>query len=310
MKTANVALQEQQTIENILKDLGTTGLNYDLFQEKYEIIKSEVKLLIPELEKKGYTIGRYVICGEVVYRLDKFEQAPQIKRIAIPQEFSYGLISDTHIGSKACRIDALQMFYDVIAERGIKHVNHAGDLLDGVNVYKGQIAELKYCTLDEQVQDVVDNFPRKTNVTTTFIIGNHEFSFIKSAGVDVGKIIQLKRPDMQYLGQILAIIDLAGIKLELCHYTGSVPYSISYRAQKYLRGYTGKDPAILMLGHMHTSGFFQVKNTYCFESGTFQGPTSFTKMKGLSSELGGWVINIRQQDGVIKKIIPEWISFK
>jgi len=83
----------------------------------------------------------------------------------------------------------------------------------------------------------------------------------------------------------------------------------SYRCQKYLRDYIGKAPDILGLGHAHKNGFFKVQNTYCFEAGAWQGPTNFTKSKGLWGSICGWIIHIKQKDGVISSLVPELLEF-
>lgn len=287
-----------------------SGLTYDQLEKDYSLNKDDAKRVIDDLRNRGYTVGEYARDGELVYQLDTFIQPPSITKRHIPNEFTFAIISDTHFGSKYAKIEELKQFYDIIDARGIKHVDHVGDMIDGLNVYKGQISELKCCTLDDQIDLVVNEFPHKKNIETDFIIGNHDFSFVKSVGIDVGKLISQRRSDMKYLGQFTTILDFGGIKLELVHYTGSMAWGISYRAQKYLRDYIGRSPAMLALGHAHKQGFFLVRNTYCFEAGNFQGPTPLCKEKGLFGVSGGWIVNITQENGRIIKIVPEWIEFK
>jgi predicted phosphodiesterase len=296
--------------ELILQDLRKNGLSYDIFLEKYKMQKNDVKVYIENLRANGYNITERSIEGEVLYKLENFVTPKNaITLIKAKEDFSFGLISDTHLCSRTCHLEDLCAFYDLLEERGIKHVDHCGDLTDGLDVYKGQTVELEQHTLDEQVKFVVDNYPKKLNIETNFITGNHDLKVLTKVGIDVGNLIAKERPDMKYLGQVLARINLGGIIIELCHYKGSMAWSRGYRLQRYLRDYTGKAPDILAIGHKHTMEFCKVQNTFGFECGSFQGQNNFTKEMGLSGPIGGWIINIRQKDGVITKITPEWIEY-
>ena len=73
----------------------------------------------------------------------------------------FGVIADTHLCSKYCRIDLLNEFYDIIAAEGIDTVFHAGDLVDGEGVYRGHAYELEVIGSDAQVDYVVKNYPRR-----------------------------------------------------------------------------------------------------------------------------------------------------
>jgi len=296
--------------DKILYDLKKSGLTYDVFLEKYELDKKSVKELIKDLRSKGYNIHDYSVQGEVLYKLETFtSERTAIHLDEVDEDFSFGLISDTHLCAKTCRLNDLLEYYDIIEERGIKNVDHCGDLTDGLDVYHGHASELLYHTIDDQIDFVVNNYPHKKNVTTHYITGNHDLKVLKKVGIDVGNLISSRRSDLHYLGQVLAIIDLAGIKIELCHYKGSMAWSRGYRLQKYLRDYSGTSPDVLALGHKHQMEFVKIMNTYGFEAGCFQGPTTFTKERGLPCLCGGWIVRIVQKDGVIKKIIPEWIGF-
>jgi len=157
------------------------------------------------------------------------------------------------------------------------------------------------------------NFLVERNGTIFFTgnCGNHDLKTMEKTGVDVGILTEQKRPDMQYLGQYSAIINLADVmKIELCHYRGSMAQTISYRVQKYLRG-RKKDtlPNILSLGHKHVSMFLQEGDTYCFEAGGFQGNTVYNKSHGICESVGGWIIDVKIKDNKIYAIKPEWIGF-
>lgn len=294
----------------ILEDLGKKGLTFDSFYDKYALDKKQTKSYINYLKKQGYNITTLVVDNDLVFKLQKYvSEKTELVTFNAKEDFSFGLISDTHLCARTCRIDALGEYYDILGERGIHHVDHCGDITNGLGVYPGQEVELNQHTIDEQVRYVVKNYPKVKDVKTYFVTGNHDLKVLKKVGIDVGNVIADKRPDLNYLGQTMARLDIGGISIELNHYEGSMPYATSYRCQKYLRDYIGKAPDILGLGHAHKNGFFKVQNTYCFEAGAWQSPNNFTKSKGLWGSIGGWIIHIKQKDGVIISITPEWLEF-
>lgn len=295
--------------ELILYDL-KKGITYSKFKEKFELTKTQAKAYIKKLKKEGYCISERSVRGDVHYFLDNFvTPTAAIDLDEVDSDFSFGLVSDTHLCCKECHLTDLLDFYDKIHDRGIKHVNHIGDLTDGIGVYQGQANSLTHHTLDAQIAHVVNAYPFKKEVTTHFITGNHDLKVLSKVGIDIGNVITSRRPDLHYLGQVSAVINLAGIKLELCHYKGSMAWSRGYRLQKYIRDYQGRQPDILALGHKHVMEFARIQNTYGFECGGWQGANNFTKERGLSAVIGGWIVRIVQVDGVIKKIIPEWVEY-
>ena len=65
----------------------------------------------------------------------------------------FGVISDTHIGSKYGDLVHLKEFYKTAKESGAKFVLHAGDIVDGEGVYRGQDYEIYAHGFDEQLQE-------------------------------------------------------------------------------------------------------------------------------------------------------------
>ena len=49
---------------------------------------------------------------------------------------------------------------------------------------------------------------------------------------------------------------------------------------------------------------------HCFQTGCFQSQTPFTRGKGISVHMGGWIVEILVgEDGAIKEIMPTLIPF-
>jgi hypothetical protein len=50
--------------------------------------------------------------------------------------------------------------------------------------------------MDEQIQDVIDNYPKRDGIDTYYVLGNHDEQRLKIAGYDISKSIDNMRDDM------------------------------------------------------------------------------------------------------------------
>lgn len=160
--------------------------------------------------------------------------------------------------------------------------------------------------------DVIANYPKRAGITTHFITGNHDASLYKHVGYDIGMAISRERSDMVYLGRDCAVVDLTpNCSLELRHPWDGTAYAISYKIQKMIEAMeSDSKPKILAVGHYHKQEQLFYRNVHAFQTGCFQGQTPFTRGKGISVALGGWIVTIKVDDaGTIKRIIPEFIPF-
>jgi predicted phosphodiesterase len=226
----------------------------------------------------------------------------------------FGCISDTHLGNICARKDLLKFAYEIFAQRKVEIVYHAGDIVDGEKVYRGQEYELYAHGLDAQVEDVVKNFPFKTGITTYFISGNHDLSFQKTAGCDIGERIAEKRNDLIYLGQeeqdvILRFGKISAL-MRLFHPAGGTAYAISYKVQKAVESYSGgRKPNILLLGHYHKAEFLPcLRNVLSIQCGTLCGQTPFMRRKSIAAHIGFWIIEC-QLGKNINRFKPEFFAY-
>ena len=196
---------------------------------------------------------------------------------------------------------------------GIKSVLHAGDVVAGFGIYAGQENEVHTFGADAQAEYVVKNYPKIKGITTYFITGNHDLSFHKRSGVDIGQIITTKRPDMIYLGQYQGDVFLDGVRIRLIHPDGGGAYAISYKLQKIAEQIrSGDKPHILISGHAHTSMYFWYRNIHCLMAGCFEGQTTFLLRKGINPAIGGWIMEMRAAKDKKKSVVaikPSWIPF-
>lgn len=224
----------------------------------------------------------------------------------------FAIMGDTQLGSKYAQLTHLHRFYDLCATEGITDVYHTGDITEGLKMRVGHEYELYVISADEMRNDVVNNYPKRDGITTYFITGNHDASIFKQVGYDIGQAIANERLDMVYLGRDCAVINLTpNCKLELRHPWDGTAYALSYKIQKMIEAMeSDSKPNILAVGHYHKAEYLFYRNVHAFQTGCFQGQTPFTRGKGISVHLGGWLVTVTvDEDGYIQRIIPEFIPF-
>ena len=224
----------------------------------------------------------------------------------------FAIIGDTQFGSKYAQISHLKNFYKLCDSEGIKDVYHTGDVTDGLKMRSGHEYELYKTSADDMVQDVIKNYPRIEGITTHFITGNHDASIYKQVGYDIGNTIAEKRPDMKYLGRDCALIFLTpNCKLELRHPWDGTAYALSYKPQKMIEAMeSDSKPNIIAIGHYHKAEYLFYRNVHCLQTGCFQGQTPYTRGKGISVHMGGWIVTIHvDKNGTITRFGSEFIPY-
>lgn len=228
------------------------------------------------------------------------------------RSITFGLIGDTHLNSKYTQLTYLHQFYDYCYNRGINKVYHTGDIDEGEQMRTGHPYDCYTQGADEHVNEIVKNYPMRPGMETHFITGNHDASIYKQCGADIGKMIVFKREDMLYLGRDWAKIELTPkCILELRHPWDGSAYATSYKPQKMIESMDADSkPNILAIGHYHKLEYLFHRNVHSFQTGCFQSQTPFTRGKGLSVHIGGWIITVDVDDaGYIQRIVSEMIPF-
>ena len=266
--------------------------------------KATSKELLREIEARGYFASKLPpTVGGKTFKAD-------VKKLS-GNRYRFAVISCTQLGSKYQQLTHLNTFYSICQARGINTVLHCGDIVDGGRVYHGQEYELFIHGADEQAQYVVDHYPKVKGICTKMLLGNHDESFYKIAGVNVVKDICSKREDLQYLGDYLAYIDIGGIKIGLMHGAGGVAYARSYKLQKIVEQLSPETkPHMLFIGHWHVQCHVPAyRNVEVFSMGCFQAQTPFLTRLGLFPNIGGMIVEIVAENGDLKSVKTEWIPF-
>jgi hypothetical protein len=230
----------------------------------------------------------------------------------------FGVIGDTHYGSLYEAKDECAAFYARCAAEGITDVLHAGDVIDGHKIYKGQEFELHRHGWAEQRDWFAEVAPKHAGITTHFITGNHDASMKHAAGIDVGPELQDRRPDWHFIGADYAVIEFAApngrkYRVGLMHPGGGSSYALSYRPQKIVEQIEGGGkPNLLLIGNYHKAEWMpSYRNVSVIQVGAFQWQTPFMLTKGLAAHVGGWIIRVTMQpDKALSNAVQaEFVSF-
>lgn len=233
----------------------------------------------------------------------------------------FGLIGDTHIGSLYQRVDALGLFYKRCSDEGITNIFHAGDVIDGWRVYRGQEFELHphARSWPEQKKMFIEMAPKVDAIETTFITGNHDNSFKKMIGMIAGDELSMARSDWKFIGQDIGAIilkDEEGHKLmiQLLHPGGGInQYALSYKPQRIIEAMPGgQKPDILAIGHYHKAFFLpNYRNVAAISVGSFQSQTPFMAQQSIAAHIGGWIITatLGSRAKLTSRVQAEFISF-
>lgn len=228
------------------------------------------------------------------------------------ERIKIAIMGDTQFGSKYAQLTYLHNFYDLCAKEGIKEVYHTGDITDGLKMRVGHEYELYEVSADDMRDDVIKNYPRRPGIVTRFITGNHDASIYKQVGYDIGAAIANSRADMEYLGRDCAVVNLTPkCTLELRHPWDGTAYALSYKIQKMIEAMeSDSKPNILAVGHYHKTEYLFYRNVHALQTGCFQGQTPFTRGKGISVHLGGWIVSLRvDKEGTIQGFAPEFVPY-
>jgi predicted phosphodiesterase len=289
------AIQKPATFERIMAQ---TGLTPD------EIINE-----ITRLKATGHTIV-YTADGVTVTK--RIHSEP--KRIRSnwngDHVIKFGVVSDTHLGSKYTQLSFLHQAYDAFEAEGITTVYHAGDITEGERMRPGHEYECYIHGADEHAQEINTHYPKRDGITTFYILGNHDAAFVRHAGLNISKMIN--RDDLICLGFDSATIEITpNCKLELRHPGGGSAYSISYKSQKAIDAMSGGEkPNILILGHYHKQEYIFYRNVHCLQAGTLQAQSGFMKRLALAAHVGFYIVTIHVDDnGQINRFLPEWRPF-
>lgn len=297
--------------EQVRKALQGQALTIEELADAVDRSPRAVQEAVAELRGQGFEVN--LRDGEVV--LDR-QHRPSDMVLDLTQFYRdkllVGIISCTHFGNRYRQLGGLSSFYQVCEKDGVNVVIMAGDLTDGLGMYKGQEYDQYAHGADEQVAATVEEYPR-SSVKTMVIGGNHDYSFQRRSGTNVVRRICEQRPDLEYCGMLAANYTVGDqVRVRVMHARGGVPYARSYRGQKSNEALGRGDgvPQLLVIGGMHVVDYVPYLGVHTWLCGCFQGQTPYLQEKGLFPDIGGWIATVNLgDDGSLNRCRLEWVAF-
>lgn len=288
-----------------------TPFTPEMVAKEYSLEVNAVKTVFDSLVENGY---RFVNVDGLYLRSKSHEgganfDASKMFRGGL---LHFGLVADTHLGSKFERLDALEVMYDRFQQNGVKVVFHCGDLTDGSNVYRGQEFEQDVMGQEAQIQYAIKKYPKRGGINTVVISGNHDCKMYERGGADPMVQIARARKDITYIGQYAARVKMGGqVNMDMLHPMGSQSYAVSYRAQKAINAMNPADlPNIMAWGHYHNSLYVNYRGVDfvqvpCFKDQSLQ----FERRLGMTSNIGGWIVDGKTNGERVEEFTPRLVTF-
>jgi len=331
----NAPRSEEEEAERVFYGIPASDIVQSLREHKTVSLKDlsvwldrsekTVELVLTEMVDAGFPVKREE--RRVVlqpYPASAFKAKPLFPH-GETVEICFGVVSDTHAGSHCEQVTALQDFVHVAREEyGVQHILHGGDAFAGINVYRGQEAEVYAPTEWTQIDAVANNLPQYDDVTWYLLGGNHDYSFIKDGGPDIRRGLARQREDIVLLNYDEHKVPLLeGVDAQLWHPSGGIPYALSYRGQKGVEQLAFGElmsivmgdkemPTVrlLLIGHLHVMYHFEGGPISVVGAGCFEGRNSYIKRKGLVPHIGGWILQCQFVDGMLHRLTPIRIRYR
>jgi predicted phosphodiesterase len=237
--------------------------------------------------------------------------------------YRFGVISDTHYGSKYAREDVCDALYDWFAEEGIERVMHAGNWIDGEARFNKYDLIPEAHGMQAQLDYFIERYPQRKGITTYYVAGDdHEGWYSQREGIDIGRALEdtarnAGRSDLVNLGYMEAFVTLIHhksrntSKLLLMHPGGGSAYATSYAPQKIVEAMqSGEKPGVVILGHLHKIEYLNIRGVHVIQAGCTKDLDPFGRKKRLQYHLGGWIIDLWQDpQGAISRCRPDLRQF-
>lgn len=198
----------------ILKLLGTAISISDLCSI-LNLFESELREHLEHLREFGYLINCTVKNHQVYYYLSHSNTSDKIiKKIDTPSSsYRFLAISDTHYGCKYDDMEKADLVANYAVCESISDIYHLGDMIESAK----HVSNLKIFSTIEQLDYVIQNFPKDPSLHYSILFGNHDIYSIHKEGLDISKYLCLYRDDFESLGYTSAALQLYGSYILLLH---------------------------------------------------------------------------------------------
>ena len=310
-------------VERVLRSSGGT---VDSIAAAAQVKAEFVRTMVAELEAAHVIIrrdGGKLSVGRDMAPAWSLSDVPFEYRSRKDNTYLFGAVSDSHLGSKYERMDALNDLYDRFAAAGVDRVIHCGNWVDGDSRLNAH--DLHTRGLEPQLAYLAREYPHRKGIVTYAVTGeDHEGWWTRSEGIDIGKraeqtMREAGRDDWVNIGFMEAHLRLVnensgeGSILAAVHPGGGTAYALSYSVQKIIEALEGGEkPGVALYGHYHKLWCGNIRNVWVAQTGCTQDQTIFTRNK-IKQEvhIGGLLVELEQdpRTGAIIAMAPQMIRY-
>jgi len=285
--------------QSILKDL-RKRVSYNTLLTKYNLDEIKLEGILQLLELEGYEFYENEDDDDkTIYTKNGHTREKIIKPSMLDLEhIKLCIISDTHMGNKLEQRHLLNKVYEMAYLKGIDTVLHCGDVVDGDyrNKRPAHPYDLFAQGASQQLDNVVQNYPRVEGITTYFITGSHDDTHYLNGGFSMGKgISDLRKDDLVWLGpnQAMFYAGKARVPILIKHPGGGCSKSLSYKPQEAINKLDESNkPKILLMGHYHKSYCMYYNDVYAILVPCLVDQTQFMQMNDLQNVLGAVFLDL------------------
>jgi len=226
------------------------------------------------------------------------------------KKITFGLISDTHIGSKFYRPDILRHAAENFKRHNVDFVLNCGDTVEGMSNRPGHVFEvdpLQGLGISKQAEYMAEEFKQFGDLAVYSIEaqGSHGGWAYKmgNTGLEIGQFLEMASkvtPDgeiregggqYKFIGYDVADFEINGVVIRLRH-----PERLTLE-EFVNRLMPGNKPHVAIQGHFHSAvGYSPHRNVHTVDAGCMQGQTPFLARLGSVPIMGYWIITITVGD--------------
>ena len=305
LKNHKMTKKELSEVMNIEED-GVDSIIKELYNEHVEV----------DITKKRRS-------RELIYHINMLPEVGNIYDISgkdnKKRNMKFGLLSDIHFASTFHLPKTLRAALKRAEDEGYKRIYIPGDIVDGIDVYRGHRENLVTDSVEGQTDIAAELFNEFPNMEFWGIAGNHDFSHTKKNGSKPLSMLEAKVDNFKNLGDLRADVIYRGIKIRLLHGGSGRTYARSYPTQTYLRDLFGGSekhdiremPDILLVGHYHTKYQSKDHGIEVLQPGSFQdGDNEYCIRKGLTGPNGLYLVEFDYNNGIIDEFHTGYVQPK
>ena len=224
------------------------------------------------------------------------------------------VVSDTHYGSIWCQPSMVNTACYEAYNRGITDVLHIGDITDGdySRIRPNHIKEVFLFGATGQLDYVVKNLPKYPGMKWHVITGSHDQTHDFNYGMVLGKELEKRRSDVEYIGQDRGIYTLDNCKIEMFHPGGGTSRILSTKPQNGIDQLPSRTkPNISLRGHYHKVYYMLYRNIHTLLVPCNVDQSSFMMKNELPNLMGDYFLTIYYDDnGDVHYFEPEPMIFE